>query len=226
MRLMTSATELISAVMAAVCLHAVAHTATDAVARQNSIDQYNAGKMKFERFWNTYHDSAVYKIFLKYKDVGSVRTTLDQAMDFIRATHDYSGGMHQIVYLVGWQHDGHDSKFPSWGKVGDQCRSSFSQDPRESLRAMMREARKFNADVSLSPVISPQRARSTCVLTEPKKCLPRAGPSEFQYVRLLAARPISPMFLSVCVRRPAIRVASRKNLSRAAWYATAPCFRP
>ncbi|MBR2838492.1 MAG: hypothetical protein IKE55_06905 [Kiritimatiellae bacterium] len=131
------------------CFASLAHTAKDSVAIQNSIDQYNAGTMKFERFWNTYHDSAVYKIFLKQNGENHVRTTLDQAMEYIRATHDYSGGMHQIVYLVGWQYDGHDSKYPSWGSVGGQCKSSFSQDPRESLRAMMREARKYNADVSL-----------------------------------------------------------------------------
>ena len=130
-------------------LGAMAHTARDATAIQNSIDQYNAGKMKFDHYWNTYHDSAVYKVLLKYKDVKHVRTTLDQAMDYIRAIHDYSGGMHQIVYLVGWQYAGHDSKYPSWGNVGEQCKSSFSQDPRTSLRMMMREARKYNADVSL-----------------------------------------------------------------------------
>ena len=138
------------AVLAAcLCLTVAAHTAKDAVAIRNSIDQYNAGTMKFDRFLNTYHDSAVYKIYLKDKKENHVRTTLDQAMDWIRAIHDCSGGMHQIVYLVGWQYAGHDSKYPSWGAVGDQCRSSFSQDPRESLRAMMREARKYNADVSL-----------------------------------------------------------------------------
>ena len=131
------------------CFASLAHTARDSVAVQNSIDQYNAGTMKFDRFWNTYHDSAVYKISIKYKEDRGPRTTLDQAMDIIRAMHDYSGGIHQIVYLVGWQYEGHDSKYPSWGKVGDQCKSLFSQDPRESLRAMMREARKYNTDVSL-----------------------------------------------------------------------------
>ena len=138
------------AVLAAcLCLDVAAHTAKDAVAIRNSIDQFNAGTMKFDRFFNTYHDSAVYKIYIKDKKENHVRTTLDQAMDYIRAIHDYSGGMHQVVYLVGWQYAGHDSKYPSWGNVGDQCRSSFSKDPRESLRAMMREARKYNADVSL-----------------------------------------------------------------------------
>ena len=78
------------------CFASLAHTAKDSVAIQNSIDQYNAGTMKFDRFWNTYHDSAVYKIYLKQKGENHVRTTLDQAMEFIRATHDYSGGHPQL----------------------------------------------------------------------------------------------------------------------------------
>ena len=134
---------------ACLCTCARAHTSRDAAATQKTIAQYNAGKMRFDRFFNNYHESAVYKIYLKSKDERNVRTTLDQAMEFIRATHEFSGGLHQVVYLVGWQYDGHDSKFPAWDNVGEQCRSSFSQDPRASLRAMMREARKYNADVSL-----------------------------------------------------------------------------
>jgi len=109
----------------------------------------HGAKMHYAAWHNDYCHAAVYKIFLKGKTDKEVRTTLDQAMDWIRAMWEITGGMHQIVYLVGWQHAGHDSKFPDFSVVGDQCRSSFSQDPRASLRAMMRAARKYNADVSL-----------------------------------------------------------------------------
>ena len=62
---------------ACLCLHVAAHTAKDAVAIRNSIDQFTAGTMKFDRFFNTYHDSAVYKIYIKDKKENLVRTTLD-----------------------------------------------------------------------------------------------------------------------------------------------------
>lgn len=132
-----------------IVLSSWAHTAADCVAVSNSIAQCQAGKMHYDRYFNNYHEAAVYKIDIKWKNENRILTTLDQAMDMIRLIHDFSGGLHQIVYLVGWQYDGHDSKYPSWSEVGPQCKSSFSGDPRESLRRMMREARKYNADVSL-----------------------------------------------------------------------------
>lgn len=113
----------------------------------NSVKYANI-KPRYDRFFNNYHESAVYKIDLKWKTEARILTTLDQAMDLVRLMHDLSGGLHQIVYLVGWNYDGHDSKFPAWDKVGDQCRSSYSDDPLTSLRTFMHEARKLNADVS------------------------------------------------------------------------------
>lgn len=108
-----------------------------------------AGKMRYDRWHNDYCHSMVYKIMLKSKSKPNPHTTIDDALKIVRMIHDLSGGMHQIVYLVGWQHLGHDSKFPDWGRVGDHCKSSYSKDPLASLRAMMRDARKLNADVSL-----------------------------------------------------------------------------
>ncbi len=105
--------------------------------------------MHYSHYFNNYRRSITNKIYLKTKGAAPA-TSLDQAMELIKTIHDLTGGIHQIIYLVGWQYDGHDSKYPSWGEAGPQCRSSFSDDPRESLRAMMREARKkYNTDVSL-----------------------------------------------------------------------------
>ena len=78
--------------------------------------------MHYDRYWNEYTQSFVTKIFLKAKTRDTVTTTMDQVRDIIRRTWEVSGGIHQIIYLVGWQYDGHDSKYPSWDKVGDQCK--------------------------------------------------------------------------------------------------------
>ena len=107
-----------------------------------------APRMRYDRWFNHYHDSVVYKTFMKSQGAAP-DTTLDQALALIRRIHDYSGGLHQVVYLVGWQFDGHDSKYPDWSEVGPQCRSSLSDDPLTSLRLAMQEARKYNADLSL-----------------------------------------------------------------------------
>ena len=106
--------------------------------------------MHYDRYFNHYTDSFVTKIFLKSKTKETPTTTMEQVRTLIRNFHAFSGGMHQIIYLVGWQYAGHDSKFPSWDKVGDQCKSSLSDDPLTSLRMVMREAReKYNCDLSL-----------------------------------------------------------------------------
>jgi len=101
----------------------------------------------FDRTFNSYKDAFVYKVYLKSKGTAP-ETTIDQVRDIIRLTYDVSGGMHQIVYLVGWQYDGHDSKYPAWHETGAHCASSLSDDPRESIRKLMRESRQYNADVS------------------------------------------------------------------------------
>ena len=106
--------------------------------------------MHYDHYWNEYTQSFVTKIFLKAKTRDTVTTTMDQVRDIIRKTYEVSGGIHQIIYLVGWQYDGHDSKYPSWDKVGDHCKSSWSDDPLTSLRMLMREVReKYNCDLSL-----------------------------------------------------------------------------
>ena len=123
--------------------------ADNAAARRNSIVQANGAKMRYSKWFNNYHESFVYKIFLKSKVNGQPYTTIESAFDIIRRVRDFTGGMHQIVYLVGWQYEGHDSKYPSFDVVGDHCRSRFGASPLESLRGMMREACNLNADVSL-----------------------------------------------------------------------------
>ena len=114
-----------------------------------SVAHANAGKMRYDRWYNNYHESFVYKIFLKQKGDPKVRATMDEALEIIQRTHAFSGGLHQVVYLVGWNYDGHDSCYPSWDKVGDQCKASWSEDPTMALRMLITKARAYNADVSL-----------------------------------------------------------------------------
>lgn len=105
--------------------------------------------MIYDRFYNNYKDSIVYKISLKNKCKTEVTTSIEEVLDIVRLVHDLTCGLPQIIYLVGWQHDGHDSKYPSWGVVGNHCAGFMSSHPIDSLRALMREVRKYNAKISL-----------------------------------------------------------------------------
>ncbi len=95
-----------------------------------------------------YHTTLTYKIFCARKNEGAtVRTTFAEALELIRSVHRLTAGMPQIVYLVGWQHEGHDAKYPDWSVVNP--RLAPGEDACAALVRLMREARQYAATVSL-----------------------------------------------------------------------------
>ena len=69
-------------------------------------------------------------------------TTFEECLPIIKAIAELSGGLPQIVYLVGWQYEGHDTGYPSLDKVNPQLGG------REKLFWLAREAKKYNATIS------------------------------------------------------------------------------
>ena len=96
-----------------------------------------------------YHQSIVYKILLCRKSVKEPLTNYSEALDIIKGIYQITRGLKQIVYLVGWQYEGHDSKYPAWGEANRRLMRKDDTDPRDGLRWLIREARAFNAIVSL-----------------------------------------------------------------------------
>lgn len=97
---------------------------------------------------HAYHRTLTTKIFCARKSAPeSPLTTFAQALQIIRGLHAATAGVPQVVYLAGWQHDGHDSKYPDWSVVNP--RLAPGEDAAEALRRLMREARAYNATVSL-----------------------------------------------------------------------------
>lgn len=96
-----------------------------------------------------YHQSLVYKLFLADKLGTDVRITFAQALDIIRELAEFTHGMPQIAYLVGWQFDGHDSKYPAWSEVNERLKRPEDATALDSLRWLMREARQYNTTVSI-----------------------------------------------------------------------------
>jgi Endo-alpha-N-acetylgalactosaminidase len=60
-----------------------------------------------------------YKIFMDLPATG-VRTTCSQAEEIVRAIHNVTDGLPQLVYLVGWQYEGHDTGYPAMDKVNER----------------------------------------------------------------------------------------------------------
>lgn len=109
---------------------------------------------KPERPWLLpYHQSLVYKVMNCVKDaqgnMKEVYLTFEQTLEAIRKVYCITCGMPQVLYLTGWQYEGHDSKYPSWHQANRHLMRAEDDTPEQSLRWLMREARKYNALVSL-----------------------------------------------------------------------------
>ena len=75
--------------------------------------------------------------------------TLEQALEAIKGMDAITLGMPKIVYLVGWQYLGHDSKYPAFFEGNDAVKRPQDKDALESIKWLMREARRHHTTVSL-----------------------------------------------------------------------------
>ena len=103
-------------------------------------------------FNHDYSQTWVAKMFLsKPNPKGGclVNLTFEQALEVIRVTDNLSLGIPKIVYLVGWQYNGHDDKYPAFFDANPLLKRSCDKTALESLRWLMREARKYHTTVSL-----------------------------------------------------------------------------
>ena len=87
----------------------------------------------------------------KMRDNGtqSVNLTFEQALEVIKGIDAISPGLKKIIYLVGWQYLGHDSKYPAFFAGNEALKRPGDKDALESLRWLMKEARNYNTIVSL-----------------------------------------------------------------------------
>lgn len=103
-------------------------------------------------FNHDYSQIWVTKMFLSVPDKSGssqVMMTFEQALEAIRVTDNLSLGIPKIVYLVGWQYNGHDDKYPAFFDANPLLKRSCDKTALESLRWLMREARKYHTTVSL-----------------------------------------------------------------------------
>jgi len=87
----------------------------------------------------------------KMRDNGSqtVYMTCEQALEAIKGMDALTPGLQKIVYLVGWQYNGHDSKYPAFFEGNMGIKREDDEDPLDSVRWLMEEARNYNTAVSL-----------------------------------------------------------------------------
>ncbi|MBS1704362.1 MAG: hypothetical protein JST40_00700 [Armatimonadetes bacterium] len=110
--------------------------------------------LKPETPWqHDYSQSLVMKLFLCNRDsqgqVGRVYLTFEDALQLIKRLDAITFQIPKIAYLVGWQYNGHDSKYPSWDQVNSALKRPQDKSALDSLKWVIREARKYHTDVSL-----------------------------------------------------------------------------
>lgn len=111
-----------------------------------------------------YHQTLMMKLFLadveaekgegkqrKARDKGESKVVVDfeQALEIIRKVDRLTAGIPKIIYLVGWQYNGHDSKYPAWDEVNPALKRPQDQTALESMKWLMKEAFKYNTTVSV-----------------------------------------------------------------------------
>ena len=113
---------------------------------------------------HAYHQTLTMKLFLsgiepekgegiqvKKRDKGPCEVLLnfEQALDIIRKIDNLTLGIPKIIYLVGWQYDGHDSKYPAWDEVNHRLKRPQDATALESMKWLMEEAFRYNTTVSV-----------------------------------------------------------------------------
>lgn len=113
---------------------------------------------------HSYHQTLLMKLFLsdveaekgegkqkKMCDKGDskVIVNFEQALEIIKKVDLLTVGIPKIIYLVGWQYNGHDSKYPAWDEVNPKLKRSQDETALQSMKWLMEEAFKYNTTVSV-----------------------------------------------------------------------------
>ncbi|WP_460545393.1 endo-alpha-N-acetylgalactosaminidase family protein [Echinicola sediminis] len=106
-----------------------------------------------QSIWNhNYSKSVVMKLLMAKPDAhggSKVYCDFEKALEWIKQADNLTLQVPKIIYLVGWQYNGHDDKYPAFFEVNEALKRPEDQTARESLQWLMREARKYHTTVSL-----------------------------------------------------------------------------
>lgn len=78
----------------------------------------------------------------------TVINTFADAFEIIKKVDAITCGISKIIYLVGWQYNGHDDKYPDFFEVNEALKYP-DKTARESLLYLIEEAKKYHTVVSL-----------------------------------------------------------------------------
>lgn len=109
---------------------------------------------KPEKPWiKDYGKTLVMKFFMCERDsIGEIKRVYmnyQDALEIIKKIDNFTLGLPKIIYLVGWQYNGHDSKYPSWDKFNEALKRPEDSSAYESFKWLTKEAKSYNTIISL-----------------------------------------------------------------------------
>lgn len=106
-----------------------------------------------ERPWiHPYDQTLTMKVIVAVKKPGGgtdVLLDLNRAMTVVQKMDQLTLGMPKILYLVGWQYDGHDSKYPAFFEVNPALKRPQDATALDSVKWFMQEAKRYHTTVSV-----------------------------------------------------------------------------
>ena len=100
-----------------------------------------------------YANSMVLKLFMARPNTveggSNVSLTYEDALRVIKGIDEISRGVKKIVYLVGWQYDGHDWKYPAFFEFNEALKRDEDATAADSYHWLREEAKKYNTVVSV-----------------------------------------------------------------------------
>ena len=107
-------------------------------------------------YMHDYSQSMMMKLFMALPDGnGGSRVALNfaEALDVIKGIDALSRGIHKVVYLVGWQYEGHDCKYPAFHEFNPALKRPEDATARQSFYWLQAQAEKYNTTVSVHVTI-------------------------------------------------------------------------
>ena len=84
----------------------------------------------------------------------NVSATFDDALEMIKWADKITRGVQKIVYLVGWQYNGHDTGYPSLDKFNEALLRPGDKSVRDGYLWLVKEAKKYNTVVSVHAMLN------------------------------------------------------------------------
>ncbi|WP_285058091.1 endo-alpha-N-acetylgalactosaminidase family protein [Pedobacter ginsengisoli] len=99
-----------------------------------------------------YHQTLVMKIMNCVVDKdGSAKVicNFEKTLTLIKDMDNMTLGVPKILYLVGWQYNGHDDLYPAFFEVNNALKRTQDKNGLESLNWLVKEAKKYHTTISL-----------------------------------------------------------------------------